>query len=98
MKKEYFCSVDGCMRSKRPANKSKGRSFGAREDKMREHVKTVHGRAKKRRVCDLESDVKEEEEEGGSSGFDDADQKGVKKVRSGGVFDGEAAWAGQGGY
>lgn len=44
---EYYCIVDGCQRSRKPFGKSKGRGFGAREDKMKEHVRTVHGQGKK---------------------------------------------------
>ncbi|EAT89993.1 hypothetical protein SNOG_03262 [Parastagonospora nodorum SN15] len=63
-KMEYFCTVDGCARSQRPAGggRSKGRSFGSREDKMREHVRTVHekGVGKRRKV---------DEEDGESEGW-----------------------------
>ncbi|KAF2819657.1 hypothetical protein CC86DRAFT_132716, partial [Ophiobolus disseminans] len=90
---EFFCSVDGCGRSKRPHNKSKGRSFGIREDKMREHVKTVHDKAKRKRDGDGEGDVKEEE----SSGLDDGDEKVGKKMRRD-MYEGKVAWAGQGDY
>ncbi|UPX09783.1 uncharacterized protein EKO05_0000466 [Ascochyta rabiei] len=48
-KKEYFCTVEGCDRSRRPSRKSKGRSFGARKDKMKEHVQTVHFKESKKR-------------------------------------------------
>ncbi|KZM18911.1 hypothetical protein ST47_g9942 [Ascochyta rabiei] len=40
--KEYFCSHLGCGRSKKPSDKSKGRSFGSRKDKMEEHMQVVH--------------------------------------------------------
>lgn len=39
---EYFCTVEGCDRSRKPRKGGKGHSFGNREDKMQEHVKTVH--------------------------------------------------------
>jgi hypothetical protein len=42
MKVEFYCTFDGCTRSRKPAGKSKGRSFGTREDKMKEHERTVH--------------------------------------------------------
>jgi len=85
---EFFCPVDGCHRSKRPntGKKSKGRSFGAREDKMREHVKTVHEKRGKRK-------------RGGEEG-DESGEMEVKKVRSDDAGFGELAetWAGQSGY
>jgi hypothetical protein len=46
---EIFCTIDGCARSKKPAGRSKGRGFGAREDKMKEHVRTVHEKVGKKR-------------------------------------------------
>jgi hypothetical protein len=51
-KVEYYCPVVGCQRSRKPAGKSKGRSFGTREDKMREHVRTVHESRKRRKITD----------------------------------------------
>ncbi|KAF2030086.1 hypothetical protein EK21DRAFT_66336, partial [Setomelanomma holmii] len=48
-KLEYFCLHEGCLRSKKPTGKSKGKSFGAREDKMHEHMRTVHGKKNKRK-------------------------------------------------
>ncbi|RYF32331.1 MAG: ankyrin repeat domain-containing protein, partial [Cytophagaceae bacterium] len=41
---EYYCTVQGCPRSRRPVGSSRGKSFGAREDKMKEHMRTVHRR------------------------------------------------------
>ncbi|KAF3051310.1 hypothetical protein E8E11_004441 [Didymella keratinophila] len=62
IKKEYFCTFSGCARSKTPSNKSKGRSFGNRKDKMEEHVQTVHhqGSKKRKRPFEPESDPDEE--------------------------------------
>jgi hypothetical protein len=67
---EIFCTVDGCTRSRKPAGRSKGRGFGAREDKMKEHVRTVHEKVGKKRdgmgdgTCGEEEEEEEEEEEG----------------------------------
>jgi hypothetical protein len=61
---EFFCPVPGCERSKHPTKKSKGRSFGGRKDKMKEHVQNVHHKlsSKKRvRLLETDSDVDEEE-------------------------------------
>jgi hypothetical protein len=41
---EYYCPSDGCIRSRKPSNGKKGRSFGTRKDKMKEHVREVHAR------------------------------------------------------
>jgi hypothetical protein len=60
-KVEYFCTVDGCTRSRKPEGKSKGRSFGAREDKMREHVRTVHRSGKRKRDGGDEESTDQEE-------------------------------------
>jgi hypothetical protein len=63
-----FCSIEGCARSRRPEGGKKGRGFGAREDKMREHVRTVHGRKHNKTMGegggDCVSDEKQWEEEG----------------------------------
>ena len=37
------------MRSRKAAGGKKGRSFKGRKDKMREHLRTVHGKAGKKR-------------------------------------------------
>lgn len=61
---EYFCTTEGCDRSKRPSKRGKGRSFGNRRDKMEEHVRTVHGEGNKRkRSFEPEADEVHEEEE-----------------------------------
>lgn len=65
-KTEYFCTVEGCDRSRRPSGKSKGRSFGAKKDKMEEHVQAVHSKRSRRErrlhlVEDSEDDEQEEE-------------------------------------
>lgn len=65
-RKEYFCTVSGCDRSKRPSKKSKGRSFGARKDKMLEHVHTVHvkeSKESKKRKKSSGTEIEEEEED-----------------------------------
>jgi hypothetical protein len=54
-KVEFYCTFDGCIRSRKPAGRSKGRSFGAREDKMREHVRTVHTKSGRRNGVKLGS-------------------------------------------
>jgi hypothetical protein len=41
-KLEYFCPNEGCPRSREPTGAIKGKSFGAREDRMIEHFQTVH--------------------------------------------------------
>jgi hypothetical protein len=63
-KAEYFCTIDGCPRSIRPSGngRSKGRSFGSREDKMREHVRTVHEKVGKKRIQGFEQEDDSEEE------------------------------------
>jgi hypothetical protein len=89
---EFFCVVDGCPRSKKPVGKSKGRSFGAREDKMKEHVRTVHETHRKRKrdtknaTTEQEEVVKDEaeeleEREGGHSEGDDYEDRQSKKRR-----------------
>ncbi|KAJ4991285.1 hypothetical protein SVAN01_03183 [Stagonosporopsis vannaccii] len=39
---DFFCPVTGCNRSRNPGNRTKGRSFKGRRDKMEEHVQIVH--------------------------------------------------------
>jgi hypothetical protein len=91
--------VDGCTRSKRPTSKSKGRGFGIRDDKMREHVRTVHEKAGKRKRDAVESAGAGEKEGDGedderfSAGSGDAEERVVKKVRSDDVYEG-VAWSG----
>lgn len=67
-KTEYFCTTEGCDRSRRPLGKSKGRSFGARKDKMEEHVQAMHSNRSRRetRLCAIEhvGDEERVEEEG----------------------------------
>ncbi|KAJ8111363.1 hypothetical protein OPT61_g6025 [Boeremia exigua] len=65
---EFFCPVQGCERSSKPAKKSKGRSFKGRKDKMEEHVQAVHNKASKKRGRSYES-----ESEGGED-TEDAEQ------------------------
>jgi hypothetical protein len=43
--------------------KSKGRSFGTREDKMREHVRTVHMKSGKRKRDGSDVTIEEVEQE-----------------------------------
>ena len=62
-KEEYFCTVAGCERSKAPLKKSKGRSFGARKDKMEEHVQTMHNKESKKRGRSSEAEIEEDHEE-----------------------------------
>lgn len=62
-KKEYFCTVAGCERSKVPSKKSKGRSFGARKDKMEEHMQTMHKKERKKRGRSSETEIEEDCEE-----------------------------------
>lgn len=60
---EFFCPVRGCERSKHPSKKSKGRSFGGRKDKMKEHVQNVHYKLSSRnrgKLLETDSDVDEE--------------------------------------
>jgi hypothetical protein len=73
---EYFCTVQGCDRSKKPAKKSKGRSFGTRKDKMEEHVRTVHFKESKKRKRDA-SDTEDEEDED----EDEEDTKGAEQSK-----------------
>jgi hypothetical protein len=61
---EFFCTFDGCARSKKPTSKAKGRSFGTREDKMREHMRTVHEKAGKKRNDVLGTTIERGEAEG----------------------------------
>jgi hypothetical protein len=64
-KVEIFCTVEGCTRSRKPSGRSKGRSFGARDDKMREHVRTVHekvGKKKRDGMVDKAGDEDGEED------------------------------------
>lgn len=70
-KTEYFCTVNGCDRSKRPSKKGKGRSFGIRRDKMEEHVQTVHFKESKKRKRSLEPEAEDEED----SDDEDGDQR-----------------------
>lgn len=41
-KREYFCVVAGCDRSKKPSKGGKGHGFGFRKDKFDEHIRTIH--------------------------------------------------------
>jgi hypothetical protein len=61
-KLEFFCTSDGCVRSKRPIGKAKGRSFGTREDKMREHMRTVHDNTGKRKKKGIQYAIIEQEQ------------------------------------
>ncbi|KAH7080808.1 hypothetical protein FB567DRAFT_595144 [Paraphoma chrysanthemicola] len=80
-KLEYFCQYPGCARSKKPAGKAKGKSFGAREDKMREHMRTVHYKERKKggftRDAGEEDEVKDEDDEG------DEEYRPLKRRRDG---------------
>lgn len=61
---EFFCPVRGCERSKNPLKKSRGRSFGGRKDKMKEHVQNMHYKLSSRkrgRLLETDSDVDDEE-------------------------------------
>jgi hypothetical protein len=60
----YFCPIDTCLRSQKGGGGKKGKSFGTREDKMREHVRTVHEkRGKKAKVeMEVEEDGENSEE------------------------------------
>jgi hypothetical protein len=60
---EFFCTFDGCTRSKNPTGRSKGKSFGSREDKMREHYRNVHDKSMKRKRCAVANDDEEGQEE-----------------------------------
>jgi hypothetical protein len=56
----YYCPVSGCSRSNGGGTGKKGKSFGTREDKMKEHVRTVH--EKKGKKMKVEVDFEDEEE------------------------------------
>jgi hypothetical protein len=60
---EFFCTFDGCTRSKNPAGKSKGKSFGSREDKMKEHYRNVHDKLGKRKRFSAADNDEEGQEE-----------------------------------
>ncbi|KAH7081978.1 hypothetical protein BKA63DRAFT_223730 [Paraphoma chrysanthemicola] len=94
-KLEYFCQYPGCSRSKKPIGKAKGKSFGAREDKMREHMRTVHHKDKKKRPF-VEDDG--EDDEGGkfeAKDEDDGDEeyRPLKRRRDGGGFEDDTSRA-----
>lgn len=91
LKKEFFCSVMGCPRSKKPSKGGKGRSFGAREDKMREHYKTVHEKSKRKRA---EADDVTDQDEQKNDGYD-SDEKQSKKPRTTGMYQGSTMWTDQ---
>lgn len=63
---EYFCTVTGCDRSRKPSKKGKGRSFGNRRDKMEEHVRNIHEKqsnTRKRSALEIEDDEEDDDEE-----------------------------------
>ncbi|KAF3035111.1 hypothetical protein E8E12_004764 [Didymella heteroderae] len=60
---EYFCPVAGCERSRKPAKKSKGRSFNGRKDKMQEHVEIVHHKLNKKRRRSPSAEFDEEDDD-----------------------------------
>ena len=56
---QYFCSVSGCLRSREPSGRSKGRSFGPRKDKMEEHMRTVHHKGIKKKKYSTDDEDEE---------------------------------------
>lgn len=72
---EFFCPVQGCERSRYPSEKSKGRSFKGRRDKMEEHVQTVHHKLSKKRKI-YESEEEEEEDD------DDTEEVGEPQTKT----------------
>jgi hypothetical protein len=68
---EYFCPEAGCLRSRNASGGKKGRSFKGRKDKMKEHLRTVHGKGgkdvmrKRVRVCETDDEDADESFDGG---------------------------------
>jgi hypothetical protein len=90
-KLEVYCTVEGCSRSRFPTGKSKGRSFGSREDKMREHYRTVHVKNAKKKADAMEVAGEEVEHEDGTEG--DCEEMQVMDIDGG--FNGYEQSAGQ---
>jgi hypothetical protein len=65
----YFCPVNGCSRSNGGGTGRKGKSFGTREDKMREHVRTVHEKKGKKMKLGVEVEDEDDEVEDGSEEY-----------------------------
>jgi hypothetical protein len=55
-KLEYFCPREGCPRSRKPTGSRKAKSFGTRQDKMTEHLRTVHGHGRPDSISEHQQD------------------------------------------
>ncbi|KAH7410341.1 hypothetical protein DE146DRAFT_347940 [Phaeosphaeria sp. MPI-PUGE-AT-0046c] len=90
---EYYCIVNGCQRSRKPSGRSKGRGFGAREDKMKEHFRTVHEQGKRRKTIST-NDVFGKD---GQSSIDEEDIQDVGKTKqesSNDTYEDYMTWSG----
>jgi hypothetical protein len=91
------------VRSKKPAGKAKGKSFGAREDKMNEHMRQVHNKDKRKRGFGEDDGEHEDEGEGKLVERDDGQVHDVgarpaKRTRGAGVHEDAKVRASRRGY
>jgi hypothetical protein len=94
-KVEYYCTFDGCTRSRKPTGKSKGRSFGTREDKMKEHERTVHMKSSKAKRGGLSYSVENVEQGQLSAGEDQRIEVPTKRDQDTNAYQTWEPWAEQ---